>query len=771
MPVRSTSYAVEGGLDLVTPALKVSPGRALVAKNYEMDVYGGMSRILGFERFDGQQKPSTATYWEIEFDAGDGAAPAVDDVVTGTTSSATGVVLQTATLTSGAWGVDAAGTLVLGRVQGVFVNNDELQISATRVCDATGGTTKGAASTDALHATYLALAIAEARTQIAKVPGSGKILGVHTMNDGKLLAFRNNAGGTAVDMYVATAAGWVLQDLGATITFDTGAVAAPAVGDTITGGTSGASATITFIHELDSGTYAGGNATGTYSINGVTSGPFQAEALTFSGTTTANALAAETDVTLAIDGRYEIINYNFGGFADTINAYGVDGKNKGFMWDGVAFVQITTGMTTDTPKHLAAHQQHLFYSFDGSLQNSAITDPHSWSVLLGASEIGTGDVITALQVEKQYLIVLNRDRTYILTGTSNSDWALRDHAQHSGAVEYTAQNIGHLRYLDDRGLTELYAVQAFGDFHANTFAHDIQPYIKTRIKKAVSSVIIKEKNQYRLFFNDNEGVIATFDKGQLSGITTVNFGMPVRVTSNGEESNWLIPFDAGTIAIKAGSTITGGTSGATCTVVSSVTLDSGDWDGTGVGSVEVMRLSGDFVNNDTLLVNGVTTATATAAQKQLATGVEVAYFGSDDGYIYQMESGNTFDGTAIDSSLRLVFNNVGSPEWRKRFRKAAIEISASPTATIVVLPEFDYGDPDIDSPVDESATIEGGGAFWDEANWNEFNWGSKTVGKLTVPIDGSGENLSLLFTHDTATDAPFTIQGVVLHYSYRSRIR
>lgn len=773
MTVRQSHFLIKGGLDLVAPATAIPPGTAIATQNYEVNVYGGMSRIKGYERFDGQQRPSGADYWTIDFISGSEAV-AVDTVITGGTSGATGVVLEVPTAASGSFGGgDATGVLVLGRVQGQFESGEALnKPGPTDIATSDSTAARNGALTDASHSAYTELAIAEARGNIAAVPGSGGVLGVHVMNDGTVIAFRNNSGATQADMWRASTSGWSQIDLGATIAFDTGSTAAPAVGATITGGTSGATAVVTYVHALTSGDWSTNDAVGVLSINSVSGGPFTAggETITYSGGSISNT-ASEVDVTLSPGGRYEMINYNFEGFAETIKTWGVDGKNKAFMWDGTAFVQISTGMAVDTPKHLAAHHGHLFLSFDGSLQNSAIRNPFSWSVVLGANEIGTGDVITGLQTERQALVVFNRDRTYILTGTSNLDWALLEHSKSSGAVEYSIQSIGHSKYLDDRGLTELYAVQEFGDFASNVFALQVQPYVLPRISKVSSSTIVREKNQYRLFFSDGDGLFATFDRGQLSGVATVAFDHVVKVTSNGEESNWQIPFDAGTVQISQGDVITGGTSGATAVATSDVVLDSGAWDGSGVGTVEVTRLTGNFVNNDALQVAGTTMATSTAGETILGTGREVIYFGSDNGFVYQMESGKTFDGEGIESSLRLAFNNVGSPEWRKRFRKAVVEIAVAPTATITVLPALDYGDPDVDSPIAEETTLEGGGAFWDSANWDEFSWGGRTVSKLELPIDGSGENLSLLFLADSATDEPFTIQSVTLHYSYRSRIR
>ena len=72
----------------------------------------------------------------------------------------------------------------------------------------------------------------------------------------------------------------------------------------------------------------------------------------------------------------------------------MNGSGLAFEFDGTYLVPIRTGMTTDTPSHIAAHRNYLFLSFRGSLQMSGIGDPYAWSPVLGASEIAMGDTIT-----------------------------------------------------------------------------------------------------------------------------------------------------------------------------------------------------------------------------------------------------------------------------------------------------------------------------------------------------------------------------------------
>lgn len=132
---------LRGGLDLVSPRLAMDPGTLAGALNYEADV-GGYRRAYGYERFSGQLKPSEASYWILSFTAAMSAF-AANDLVTGGTSGATGIVLAavyTDGVTAGDFnadfdagfggGIPQSGYLVLAEVTGTFADGEDLQILA-----------------------------------------------------------------------------------------------------------------------------------------------------------------------------------------------------------------------------------------------------------------------------------------------------------------------------------------------------------------------------------------------------------------------------------------------------------------------------------------------------------------------------------------------------------------------------------------------------------------------------------------------------------------
>src|SRR3990167_8524062 len=96
---QTDSFRLGGGLDLTTPAMVKNPGFLIAGVNHE-PVVEGYARIKGHERLDGRPKPSAASYYVLNFDAGT-ATIAEGATVTGATSAATGKALIAMVVESG----------------------------------------------------------------------------------------------------------------------------------------------------------------------------------------------------------------------------------------------------------------------------------------------------------------------------------------------------------------------------------------------------------------------------------------------------------------------------------------------------------------------------------------------------------------------------------------------------------------------------------------------------------------------------------------------
>lgn len=609
MSRRTKTFVLGGGENHGARPVELKPGELLFSENYEGALDGGYRLCDGIERYDGRPSPSAATYYTLAFDAGTGLIEA-DDTVTGGTTGHTATVLEVV-LESGAWGVDAAGTLILYAPTGVFQDNEDLEVSSVVQALAAGTAALNGEDDPELHATYHGLAEEVRRALITVVPGEGPVRGVWIYN-GDVYAFRDNVGQTECKMYKATTSGWAVQ----------------------------------------------------------------------------------TTATLNPGGRYRFANANFLGSAASYKMYGVDGVNKGFQWDGSTFTQVSTAMTSDTPRFVAAHKRHLFYGFaNGSLQHSPPGDPTgTWSLVLGANEIGTGDEITGLQeLVADVLGVWNRNSTYLLYGSSNSDWDFKTFDDKTGAIENTLQNIGGAKFLDDRGLFSFDASQAFGDFEAGSISHKVNAIMDLFRGDIVDSMIVRTKNQYRMFRSDGYGLTATF-KPQDIEFTRFNLGRTVSCACSGEA----------------------------------------------------------------------------------ADGTEMLFIGSEDGYVYQVDSGWNLDGDPMIGYLRLAFGHFGDPRRKKRVFRVSVDFTADQYSALAFTPDFDYSAAEHatartdDVAMDfQDANITPGGGYWGFDSWSDFYWSQSVVGQMEGYVNGTGTNFGLLIRNETTYKPPHTLHSVSLDYSVR----
>ena len=666
-------YPLQGGEDLVTPAIDIDPGRLLISQNYECDRDGHYRVIDGYEVFDGHPKPSEASYWILNT-TGLASAPAANSTVTGQTSGATGLVVTSEV---------SDQYLVLTNVSGSFQDGENLQISGTTIAQADGTAVEGGASTTTLHDTYLHAAIELARGNISAVPGSGDILGFWQYN-GIKYAFRNNSDGTEAKMYKSSATGWTLCDLGFGIDFTSGGTYEIKEGDVITGDTSGATATVIRV-VLRTGTWAGGDAEGRLILTNQT-GNFVSETLDVGGTLDVATVAGDsTTHTLNPNGRFEFVNYNFYGSSNYWRMYGCDGENPAFEWDGTVFVPIQTGMTVDKPKHIAVYRNHLFLSFPGgSLQYSSTGDPYGWNPLTGSAELGIGEEITKLAVlNGPVLVVQGRNLISLLYGSGSSDWELKPYTDQSGCIEWTGQVLGTCIYLDDRGLTTIYSTQKYGDYISSTISKDIQPYLDTKMSNVQCSVAARQKGQYRLYFDDGEGICLTLDGSKILGFTRLKYDV-----------------------------------------------------------VPICMYSTDNLD-----------------------GEEEIFFGTSDGYVYQLDSGTSFNGNPLKRFLRLPYNHLKTPRNYKDFKKIILEMETPNGTEIDLYVDFSYGE-DL-AAKSQSVDIDATGGYWGYVKWGSFTWSGPTVGRGQVYIDGTGTNFSLLLVSESTYVEPHTLQGITVQYTIR----
>lgn len=244
--------------------------------------------------------------------------------------------------------------------------------------------------------------------------------------------------------------------------------------------------------------------------------------------------------------KYQMISYNFFASEDRNAIYGVNGAGLAFWYDGKTLDFITTGVgatdgtsggpaagvpiNEDKPRHLAPHENRLALGYIWGEVYLSGPDPLDFSASTGlAASFGFGDKITGLMpAPGKALAVFTESSTNILLGapTAFGIEALANVDQQIvnpsvGAIEYTVQSMGNSPiFASFRGIETLETMDQYSDFFTAPLTHDVSSWLLERLqtaagveatnKSVVNSVVVRNKNQYRLFFADGYLMTLTF---------------------------------------------------------------------------------------------------------------------------------------------------------------------------------------------------------------------------------------------------------------------
>jgi hypothetical protein len=496
-------------------------------------------------------------------------------------------------------------------------------------------------------------------------------------------AFRNNAGGTALDLYKSSASGWTQIAFKYELYFTAGSGTEPSEGATIT--QSAVSATLRRV-VVESGTWGGGTAAGRFIIEAPSGGSFSAGA--FTAGVTATASGAETAITMSPGGRVEV---DVGNCGHGIRVYGADGVNRGFEFDGTYLVPINTGQTTDTPVHVRVHAMHLFFSFGLSAQHSSIADPYQWTPLTGAAELTINEDITNFLVmpgdlSTPAMAITGKNSVAILYGTSSSDWLLVPMNPGVGSKAYAARalSIGYL--YDDLGVVSLQAVQQFGNFATSAMTLNLRSFVNSRGSLVTDASVHHDKSQYRIFYSDGYELRLTIVNGQLVGGMPIEYANPMMVTCSDAD----------------------------------------------------------------------------------ATSGEVTYGGSDNGYVYKLDTGTSFDGAAISAYFDLAFARQQALRIVKRYHDVTFELQGDGYAEFSFGYLIGWGD---DEVAQQSALVDVTPVFWDEMVWDAFFFDGRSLIVASHSLVGSGENIAVRVATNSYLWPAWTMNSMSFRYSVRKMLR
>ena len=225
---------------------------------------------------------------------------------------------------------------------------------------------------------------------------------------------------------------------------------------------------------------------------------------TTSGDWTSRATSKGTTYT------YDFDRFNFDGNDKIIIATGEAAAftlNTSYSED---IINATGGGTAPTnPKYVKSFANHMWY---GGMSNATSTIQYSGPYTeddfdTGGGTIIMGDVVTGIKVFRDELFVFCESSIYKITGTSSSNFAKAEVAKNIGTLSHhSIQELGgDLIFLAADGIRTIAGTARIGDVELGTVSKQVQDRINEIGYDNVTSLVIGNKSQYRLFYPKTAG--------------------------------------------------------------------------------------------------------------------------------------------------------------------------------------------------------------------------------------------------------------------------
>lgn len=554
--------------------------------------------------------------------------------------------------------------------------------------------------------------ITAARALISAVPGTGPVRGVWVF-DGHIYAFRDSVSGLG-KMYRDSAAGWVEMTFGYELAFTTG-TAEITEGEVVTGGTSSATATVERVI-LTAGAWSG-TASGFLVLSDVV-GTFTAETIT----TAAGSATATTiqQLSLPAGGIYDFTTHNFFGAAKQPRMYFCNGEGFAYEWDGEVLAQIRTGTNA------------------GPLEDTVALTERDGDFIISRA----GDSI---------ILRFEFDRPLWITNYKNHLWL----GYRSGSLIFSSIGLP-LQYLALTGAGEI----------------SVGEEITGLMSSASTALVVFCRNRMDYITgNDSTDFVMQpiSEKAGAVSRTAQMLDAPVYLDDGGIRSlgttaafgDWV----AGTLSQMV-EPLMRAKRDAGVGVAASMHVKGKDqyrlfWDdGTGVTLYTGRR-------DPEILPFNLPISVYCACTGEVEDGRgDRLFVGAEDGYVYELDRGTSFDGATIKAYLRLPFNSVGSAYQDKRWHKATFEISAPDTITVGMAFDIDYarglGGTQVDSSVASGAPIISTDFYAD------IDWTDAVQGSLETHIDGIGRNIAATIITEASDKRAHALSAATFNFSYRA---
>lgn len=152
-----------------------------------------------------------------------------------------------------------------------------------------------------------------------------------------------------------------------------------------------------------------------------------------------------------------------------------------------------------------------------------------------------------------------------------------------------------------------------------------------------------------------------------------------------------------------------------------------------------------------------------------ADSIEVILFAHEDGYVYRMESGNSFDEENIVATFSTPFFSINDPRVRKTIYKLTTFIDTEGSVAGTATLKFDFDEPNVIQPnpvtiANTTTTV----SFYGVSTYGSGSFGGKLVTVFDNQVVGSGFTVSVQYIFE-GTDPPFSLDAATLEFAAHDR--
>jgi len=360
--------------------------------------------------------------------------------------------------------------------------------------------------------------------------------------------------------------------------------------------------------------------------------------------------------------------------------------------------------SSPTNKLLASayYKNHLFFASPSRIYFSAPFDEFDYSPANGAGELVVPGTIVGLVPLRDSLIIFCKENIHRLVGSDISTFSLQAMTKNTGCISgQSIQEInGDVMYLSETGLSRL----SDSDQQSGLGISVISNTIKTEVSALISPYVANTLplTTYPSVYSAEKGSYRIFKySSNTSAANTIGI-IGAQVSLNPNEIQWA--------TLK-------GIRPTTITTLFDYSLTNQD----------LFKIL--FISDNGL---GATT------------------------YIYEMDSGNTFDGTAITATYSTPYYTFNDPKMRKNFLKLTMTVEPEGNVTTTVDTLLNYNKSDVIQP--PSVVL----------GTTSSTYGDTTSPSYETLLIGNGESMSLKFVSNTDIP-PYVIQSFTVEYSTNDR--